>query len=55
MEELEPGPTVSVGYPVSRRAVLAGPVAMAGLAVASRLAGPAAAQASRDLGWPAGR
>lgn len=54
MEEPESRPMVSVGYPVSRRAVLAGPVAMAGLAWASRLAGPAAARASRDLGW-AGR
>lgn len=42
------------GYPVPRRAVLAGPVAMGVLAWASRLAGPAAAQTNRHLAWTGG-
>src|SRR6516164_8076239 len=50
MKELEAGSMVPVGYPVPRRAVPAGPVAAGVLVWASRLAGPAAAQTSRDLG-----
>ena len=54
MKELKPGPMAPVGYPVPRRAVLAGPVAAGVLAWASRLTGPAAAQTSSDLGWTGG-
>ena len=54
MKELEAGSLVPVGYPVPRRAVLAGPVAAGVLVWASRLAGPAAAQTSRDLGGAGG-
>ena len=39
MKELKPGPMAPVGYPVPRRAVLAGPVAAGVLAWASRLRG----------------
>ena len=45
---------VPVGYPVSRRAVLAGPVAAGVLAWARGPAGPAAAQTNSDLGWSGG-
>jgi len=54
MKELKPGPMAPVGYPVPRRAVLAGPVAAGVLAWASRLTGPAAAQTSSDLGGAGG-
>lgn len=49
MKELEAGPMVPVGYPVPRRAVLAGPLAVGALAWARRLAGPAAAQTNGQL------
>ena len=48
------GQVVPVGYPVPRRAVLAGTVAAGVLAWARRPAGPAAAQTNRDLGWAGG-
>ena len=54
MKELNAEATAPVGYPVPRRAVLAGSVAAGALAWASRLAGPAAAQTSRDLGRAGG-
>src|SRR5262249_57000667 len=52
MKELKAESRVRGGYPVPRRAVLAGPVAAGVLAWASRLAGPAAAQTNGDLGGP---
>jgi hypothetical protein len=52
MKELKAESMVPGGYPVPRRAVLAGPVAAGLLAWASRLAGPAAAQTNGDLGGP---
>jgi hypothetical protein len=53
-KEPQAGQVVPVGYPVPRRAVLAGTVAAGVLAWSRRPAGPAAAQANRDPGW-AGR
>ena len=54
IKEPQAGQVVPVGYPVPRRAVLAGPVAAGVLAWARRLAGPAAAQTNGDLGWSSG-
>jgi hypothetical protein len=54
IKEPQAAHVVPVGYPVPRRAVLAGTVAAGVLAWARRPAGPAAAQTNRDLGWAGG-
>ena len=54
IKEPQAGQVVPMGYPVPRRAVLAGTVAAGVLAWARRPTGPAAAQTNRDLGWAGG-